>query len=765
MILRGKPGTGKSTLMKWLIEHAEKSKAENHIIVSFFFHARGEELQKSTLGMYRSLLSQIFKKAPQLLKSLDMLIQQPINVTWTLAKLEKMFSDVIEKLGSVCLLCYIDALDECPEEQIRDLLRTWQELGDLSLDKGIRFRVCLSSRHYPTISIRAGIQFSLEDQEGHSNDIRKYTASELKPIGRGKQAEYIKHKVYTKSGSIFLWVVLVVQILKTEFDRGSIHKLDKRLDEIPMELNELFLDILVRDNKSLPELILCIQWILFAKRAIRREELYFALLAGDMSELSALADWDLEELNSKVMDRHILTCSKGLAETTRSKNPSVQFIHESVREFLLQPGTLSQLWSGFDNLAPGPSHQRLRQCCRLYLDFLDHKEFEGLIDDGDSSLTLKEKIHNSFPFLEYAVEQLLAHAEEAEKLNFSEAVFITCFDITKWIKLWNLVQRFQVRRFPPNTNLPYVLAKLKLPHLLARSIQVAVESMKDQPAGVEALIGQAVDDRNLDAFKVISSINHGYVDTDESRETRPFTEMFEYLQILKPGKLVEVVDAKAFSAAIKLLRNWENRVDMNIINNVFLDAASCRHAKTVRFLLENGADMAAVDDNENTALHLVASHRHLPKRKTKAQNDQQTGSSVEAMISMLLEKGIAMNSRNRDGNTALHVALYNSSAASAMLLLNKGAEFDIVNNEGLTEFHIAIRRKKYSVAKHLLESGAKVTPNPKSNGSTMLDDTAGISDEDLLEMLLADSNAHALVDRIRFTLFHPTNNMDWRGGW
>ena len=744
-------------MIKFLIENAEKHKAENHVIVSFFFHARGEELQKSTLGMYRSLLSQIFKKAPQLHKTLDTLIQQPVNAVWTLAKLEKMFSDVIEKLGSVCLLCYIDALDECPEEQIRNLLATWQELGDLSLDKGIRFRVCLSSRHYPTISIRAGIQFNLEDQVGHSDDIRKYATSELKAIGRGKQAERIKDKVYTKSGSIFLWVVLVVQILKREFDRGSIHKLDKRLDEIPMELNELFLDILVRDNKNLPELVLCIQWILFAKRAIKREELYFALLAGDMSGLSALADWDPEELNPKMMDRYILTCSKGLAESTRSKNPSVQFIHESVRQFLLEPGTLSQLWSGFDDLAPGPSHQRLRQCCRLYLDFHDHKEFDGLIDGQDPSLTLKEKIHSMYPFLEYAAEQVLAHAEEAEKLGFSEAVFVTCFDIAKWIQLWNLVQRFQVRRFPLNTNLPYVLARLKLPYLLARSIQVVVTSMKDQSAGVEALIGQALDDRNLNAFKVISTINHGYVEVDENRETRPFNEIFEYLQILKPSKSVETVDAKAFSAAMKLLRNWENRIDMNVINTVFLDAASCRHAETVRFLLKNGADIAAIDDNGNTSLHLVASHRHLPKRKTKAQNDQQTGSSVEAMISMLLENGVAINSQNRDGNTALHLALYNSSAASAMLLLAKRAEFNIVNNEGLTEFHIAIRRKKYSVAKHLLESGANVTPNPKTNRSTMLHDMVGISDENSIEALLADNNAHALVDRIRFVLSHAVN--------
>ena len=39
----------------------------------------------------------------------------------------------------------------------------------------------------------------------------------------------------------------------------------------------------------------------------------------------------------------ILSSSKGLAEMTRSKNQTVQFIHESVRDFLLKGNGLSGL--------------------------------------------------------------------------------------------------------------------------------------------------------------------------------------------------------------------------------------------------------------------------------------------------------------------------------------------------------------------------------------------------------------------------------------
>jgi hypothetical protein len=63
--IKGKPGAGKSTLMKFALAHTEKV-MHKEVIVSFFFHARGIDLQKSTTGMYRSLLWQILAQLPKL---------------------------------------------------------------------------------------------------------------------------------------------------------------------------------------------------------------------------------------------------------------------------------------------------------------------------------------------------------------------------------------------------------------------------------------------------------------------------------------------------------------------------------------------------------------------------------------------------------------------------------------------------------------------------------------------------------------------------
>jgi hypothetical protein len=60
--IKGKPGAGKSTLMKYL--HGEISKSNKDTLISFFFNARGHELEKSTAGLYRSFLWQLLNKNP-----------------------------------------------------------------------------------------------------------------------------------------------------------------------------------------------------------------------------------------------------------------------------------------------------------------------------------------------------------------------------------------------------------------------------------------------------------------------------------------------------------------------------------------------------------------------------------------------------------------------------------------------------------------------------------------------------------------------------
>ena len=97
-------------------------------------------------------------------------------------------------------------------------------------------------------------------------------------VGKMKKVEILRSDILEKSSGIFLWVVLVVDILNFEHRNGSAAtKIRERLKEIPPKLNDLFEMIMTRDGKSLDRLQICLKWILFATRPLKPPELYFAI--------------------------------------------------------------------------------------------------------------------------------------------------------------------------------------------------------------------------------------------------------------------------------------------------------------------------------------------------------------------------------------------------------------------------------------------------------------------------------------------------------
>ncbi|QKX58173.1 uncharacterized protein TRUGW13939_05294 [Talaromyces rugulosus] len=363
--IKGKPAAGKSTIMKFIFTRTKYS-ATGTIIVSYFFNARGEELEKSVLGMYRSLLYQLLHELPHLRQVLDSIHLVSPAQSWSIEVLKNIFQRAVEQLNQYSLMCFIDALDECKEDGIRDMLSFFEQLGHLTASAGSHFRVCFSSRHYPHISISHGIDLTLESQDGHQKDITNYIHAELK-AGTGKAVDEIRDELLNRASGIFLWVVLVVQMLNKEYDRGRIHALRKRLGEIPDGLHELFEDIITRNGQNTEQTVLCLQWILFARRPLSIDESYFAIISGFGRDERFIVEWFPELFSPEIMRLFVLDLSKGLAEITRSRVPRVQFIHESVRDFLLEEGGLGRIQSQPQSFT-GSSHDRLKQCCMTYIE-------------------------------------------------------------------------------------------------------------------------------------------------------------------------------------------------------------------------------------------------------------------------------------------------------------------------------------------------------------------------------------------------------------
>ena len=473
--INGKPGAGKSTLMKFIYTRTKGETADNAAAISFFFNARGHDLEKSTLGMHRSLLLQLLEKLPDLQEVLDNpqvsrldFKEHSNRPTREIDILRDLFSDATERLGQRRLTCFVDALDECDAHRVRAMVDYFEDLGQRAVQTGSKLYICFSSRHYPHISIQYGRQLTLEDQDGHGQDLEKYVRSKFK-AGKGKVFEEVRTEIIRKAAGIFMWVVLVVPVLNREFERGRIFAVKKRLQEIPAGLSELFKDLLRRDNENMDDLLLCIQWVLYAKWPLTREEFYFAVVSGLDPDPENLAEWNPEHISTDAMTRFVLSSSKGLAEVTKSKDQTVQFIHESVRDFLLKDKGLWELWPELGMDIKSLSHDRLKQCCHTYMkvNISSHMSPDETLPkaSSDEAKKLRQHISNRFPFLKYATRHVLYHADAAAA-RLPQDEFLENFALKDWIKLDNLFQQYEVRRHTASASLPYILAEYNWPRLI-----------------------------------------------------------------------------------------------------------------------------------------------------------------------------------------------------------------------------------------------------------------------------------------------------------
>ncbi|TGJ69813.1 hypothetical protein EYR41_005825 [Orbilia oligospora] len=710
--IKGKPGTGKSTLMKFALKHCERT-IKKAKFLSFFFNARGEGLEKTTIGMYRSLLYQLLKKIPRLQTVFDTLGPPETlasGYSSDIGLLQDTFSRALGQMGQGRLVCFIDALDECNEDQIREMLTFLWDLGaspDLNTpatSEGIQLRVCFSSRHYPHITMKKGREMVLEGQEGHNRDIVSYLATEL--VGKGKTIQQIREEILEKSSGIFLWVVLVVQILNKVYDGGGRPSLlRRRFEELPVGLGDLFKEILIKDTENKRDLLLCIEWILHAKRPLKPVELYNAILSGNYPE--ELGVWDPEEITEEDMGRFILNSSKGLAEFTKSSDQTVQFIHESVRDFLLKENGLNELWSEFDS----SSHERLKLSCFNYINIDMSQYLPPPLTKLPSAASqeaseIRKLASTKFPFLEYAVQNVLYHADLASNSENSQEAFINDFPLGIWLFLNNLVEKIHVRRYHLQASFLYIFSDQGLSNLVRFEVR-RVE--------------------NIDIM--------GF-----SRYSYPITAAL----------------ANGHEETVKELLTSEANTPSTIV--MPRDQACER----VKGLLKDGRDFKV--PKRQSLLFYAADREKLDwveiplatgKVKLESEEEASGGRSLLSCVAsygnvwiaeLLLAKGISVDREGMLGRTPLSCAAEAGHEEFVSFLLAKGANVDTAQgSDGRTPLSYAAGAGHEKIVSLLLAKGANVDTAQGSDGRTPLSYAAGAGHEKIVSLLLAKgANVHTV---------------------
>lgn len=705
--IKSKPGAGKSTLMKFVLKSAGQQ-FQGDTVASFFFNARGSTLERSVEGMYRSLLHQLLSAKPRLQRTLR--ARGTRNPDWSVHALQDIFEEVVLALTEdEHITCIVDALDECDAADIRAMVEFFEELGNVAVARDIQFRVCFSSRHYPHVELAHCQELILEGQEGHQQDISDYIKSKLR-IGTTKLATEIKSEVLQRAQGVFLWVVLVVGILTKETDRGNNHQLRRRLKEIPDGLHELFDDILRRGVSDNDYLVPVLQWILFARRPLSREELYFAVQGAGYG-IDGPAPWNRDELDSEAMHRFLLHHSKGLIELTKGKNATVQFIHESVRDYLRDTGFKNLAHELCENLA-GLTHDYLKQCCQYYVS--EHTvKLLYLPEDlpkakYQESKNLRNRATELFPFLDYAVSSLVYHAECACSNSVPQASFLASFPLSVVRTLSNLLAAHEIRRYSPSVNTAYILTEGNAPYLL--DIELARDDPSMHPRSKlfrlqerhRTLLGAAIHGRSTQVVSTI--LKYGGSTTYAGNR-------LEFLGTALDGGRIDIANL--------LLNEGVLAAEKTASAGFLVDCSSKGKCDAVRFLLNNGAD---VDGKE------------FPKASTALYAACESGH--EEVVKMLVDNGANVNARiENKAEYSLQAASFKGHATIVEMLLNNGAHVNAQGGTYSNALQAASLKGHATIVEILLNNGAHVNAQGGPYGNA-LQAACAMGNEKAVEILI-----------------------------
>ncbi|OTB15848.1 hypothetical protein K445DRAFT_44342, partial [Daldinia sp. EC12] len=361
----GKAGSGKSTLMKHLIQLKKTRQLlsrwagdTQYSLIHYFFYNMGTYEQKSQEGLSRTLLYQILSEHPFLIPEVlpnmwkqlydtDGIVNLP-----SVAETKYAFRVLATKASQIGKFCFfIDGLDEF----VGNYLDGIDFLRDLAANPHIK--IVVSSRPIPDcVASFSGLP-SLDLHHLTRADIRAYV-EEI--IGGHKymqgllnrhpeEATAIMEDLVDKSSGVFLWVILACRSLILGFaDYDRIHELRRRVDELPPELEEMFQHMLNRINKRHREQGSWMLRICFiARQAQDRLEysdmtlLGLALIDDDCTSMERISALDkgqkrtlCEELEGRLRSR-----TGGLLETHTDEHDAkidgkVIFMHRTVFEFL-----------------------------------------------------------------------------------------------------------------------------------------------------------------------------------------------------------------------------------------------------------------------------------------------------------------------------------------------------------------------------------------------------------------------------------------------
>ncbi|CAN9176579.1 unnamed protein product [Alternaria sp. RS040] len=363
----GKPGSGKSTLMKFLYYHPEVKSSLHEwagdrklTVASFFLWNIGAAEQSSQEGLARGLLYHVLKQNPLLTPTVlpymwqeaqsgEVDLKLPSN-----SEMKTAFQQIGVQKTSGAFAFFIDGLDEF----------TGNNRDGISFVKGFitsaNIKILLSSRPIDTCVAAFSSAPKLKLQDLTKADIATYINDVVRshPYVCEEKClsdaivEGLVEDIQSKASGVFLWVVLACRTLIEGFEAfDDAEELRRRVDELPPELERLFRHILDGLPSRFIQQAAKLLRVCYISRLLQIESSISAFRLAWAHEKDmkphALGEFtpassDERKARCTLLQGRLRSRCRGLLEVSTSSNPScddlsVDFMHRSVFEFLSNP--------------------------------------------------------------------------------------------------------------------------------------------------------------------------------------------------------------------------------------------------------------------------------------------------------------------------------------------------------------------------------------------------------------------------------------------
>lgn len=417
--LSGSPGSGKSTLTSYVIQDLKSGrvyKAKRNMIVHYFCDAR-YRASAPTAMVLREIICELLPRQEQAhwrdrlrlaLADLD-----DDDTKLSIGQLRSYFRDIQSAIAvGDTLILILDGLDEVGEPEsslVEELLYLVQ-----NQDTNQRIKCFVSGNSFGNRReiVDRSKRVNLDEEAPVRRDLPYFIECEVAKIFQGSYfAQALYEKLMTRPKGIFCRAILALRGLR-QIDISNEARVFSFINSIPPTLAGAYHDMLCRvpepERKKVYRLLTIVTYTF---RPLR------------ISELLDVMDFDLREVYPGHFAKNLTLCelgglnyagddilrlSGGLLIFT--KDQTVQFAHNSVRDFILAQSSKSRP----DSLCMGEiqAHEMLSRICLYFLQNWYGRSTADPLENTRELDTLRSEKHHDFA--DYALQYWSNHFKPGE---------------------------------------------------------------------------------------------------------------------------------------------------------------------------------------------------------------------------------------------------------------------------------------------------------------------------------------------------------------